>query len=152
MINKYIEHLWKKALENEFQQDGRWNVPNPTCKSIYIRRSTVREVEVLALSLLYDNNLLQDFLHKINSDKFNSPMCPCGDEEQTAHHILFRCQLVNAELRAEAYFELEQAVGSDIAVEDSVTLLSASRHQPFMDKIVDIVTVLQNTLKTSIEL
>ena len=152
MITKYTEDVWKKSLENEFQQDGLWHTPNPSCKGIPIN-SDIREVEVLVLSLLYKNNLLNEFLHGMNSNKFCSPLCTCGREEQNAHHVLFRCPLVKAELRAEAYHELEQAVGRETAsIEDTITLLNASRYQPFMEKVMEIVTELRGVLRTSIEL
>ena len=153
MINRYIEHLWKKSIDNEFLQNGHSTLPHPTIKPLPLNRSITREVEVLSLSLLYEQNLLHSFLHRINENKFVSPLCPCGSEDQTAFHVLFRCSLVPSGLKEEAMVHLKQAVGEDHAdTDNSVTLINASRHAPFMDSVVSIVTVLKDTLVSHIEL
>ena len=57
-MKEYIEMLWKKSLENELYQDGQNEIPTPTCKPLILNSSVNRQVEVLTLSLLYNNNLL----------------------------------------------------------------------------------------------
>ena len=140
-------------MHNEFLLEGHSILPNPTMKPLPISRETSREVEVLAMSVLYGNNLLNNFLHRFNSEQFPSPLCECGTEEQTAHHILFRCPFVNSDLRVQAFSTLKEAVGRDLAELDSpITLLNASRHQNFIQQVVEIVQSIQDKLHTQIEL
>ena len=153
MMTRYTEHLWKISLQNEFLLEGHSILPDPTMTPLPISRGTPRDVEVLAMSVLYENNLLNNFLHRFNSEQYPSPLCDCGVEEQTAHHILFRCPLVNSELRVRAFNSLKQAVGSELAELDTpTTLLNASRHKNFMQQVVQIVNSIKDSLRTQIEL
>ena len=153
MMGKYIEHLWRASLQNEFLLEGHSILPEPTSLPLPIDRATTREVEVLTMSLFHDNNLLNHFLHRFNSTLYTSPLCDCGNEEQTAHHVLFRCNLVDSDLRDQAFSAFQQAVGMELAVIDSnITLINASRHSSFMQSAVEIVNSIKNRLRSHIEL
>ena len=93
MMNRYTEtRLWKSSLKNQFQLEGYPIAPNPSCDTLPIPPGTSRKSEILLMSMLYKNNLLQDSLYKLG--KVPSPMCSlCGLEEETAPHILFSCIL-----------------------------------------------------------
>ena len=63
------------------------------------------------MSLFYKNNLMESFLYSIKRSE--SPLCPCGDEAQTAVHAILYCKLVPEELRGGSkanFFE-----GSDLS-------------------------------------
>ena len=153
IITKYVEHLWRKSVQNEFLLEGHAVLPTPTTQPLPIDREINREVEVLMLSLFYDNNLLHKFLHRFNSTLYTSPLCDCGVEDQTAHHVLFRCSLVPHELRDSAYTEFQHIVGSELATVDTyITLLNASRKSAFMEKVHEVVRCRKEQLTTTIEL
>ena len=153
MINKYVEHMWKAALQNEYQMEGHYIIPNPTTCPLPIEQGTSREEEVLALSFFYENNLLNSFIFRHDKRLSNSPLCDCGNEEQTAHHLLFRCNLVDSHLREQAYSEYELAVGSDLAATDStIALVNASRHSAFMRSTLLIIKSVKDKLRSNIEL
>ena len=153
MMDKYVEHMWKSSVQNEYLLEGHSVIPNPSARPLSIDRGTNREEEVLTLSFLYDNNLMNQFLYRHNRTLVTSPLCDCGNEEQTAHHLLFRCDLVDIHLRDQAFSAFQQAVGSDLATTDStIALVNASRHPPFMNSIVEIVKSAKHRLRTHIEL
>ena len=145
--------MWKASVQNEYLLDGHNILPNPTTRPINVGRGTTREIEVLTLSLLYDNNLLNHFLYRYNRSVFTSPLCDCGMEEQTSHHLLFRCELVDSHLRAQAYSEFILVVGNELAATDStIVIANASRNEAFMRCVVEIVQSIQNRLRSHIEL
>ena len=49
--------------------------------------------------MFYNNNLLNYFLYKTQRNQCSSPMCHCGDGEQTAFHILTDCKMVPSSTR-----------------------------------------------------
>ena len=152
-MNKYVEYLWKESVHNEYLLGGHNILPYPTTQPITMDAGTSRELEVLTLSLLYDNNLLNSFLYRYNRTVFTSPLCDCGSEEQTATHLLFRCELVNSQLRSHAYIEFRLAVGNELADADSnIALLNASRSTAFICSVVTIVNSLKDRLRSHIEL
>ena len=85
-MNKYIEYLWQSSVRNEYQLEGNYILPQPKVQPLPIRRGLARKTEVLLLSLFYENNLLNSFLHRYKSDIYISPLCDCGMEIQTPHH------------------------------------------------------------------
>ena len=52
---------------------------------------TDRGMEVLVVSLFYKNNLLNSFLIRFDRTILESLLCLCGEEEQTALHLLTSC-------------------------------------------------------------
>ena len=152
-INKFIELQWQKSILNEFQLEGYTNIPRPKCIPLPISTTVSREVEVLTMSFMYPNNLLNSFLYRFNKQKFPSPLCSCGEEIQTTKHVLFQCPAVEDTLKDEAYNLMVQILGeTEAAIDSSVTLLNASRNKQFMDKIHNIIICQIDNLHTSIEL
>ena len=153
MVNKFIEYKWQRSIQNEFQLEGFANVPRPKCSPLPISPRATREVEVLTMSIMYPNNLLNNFLHRVNSEKFPSPLCSCGEDIQTAQHVMFRCNLVEDTLKAEAHNLLVQAVGEHEAeIDCSIPLLNASRNKRFMEITNQIINSQVNNLNIKIEL
>ena len=151
MMNKYIEHLWHNSIRNEYQLEGHSILPKPIIQPLPIRRGIARKTEVLLLSLFYENNLLNSFLHRYNSVVYTSPLCDCGGEVQTPHHVLFRCSFVDVQLKLQAFENFKLAVGEEMATVDStIILLNGSRHTAFMEKAVDIILSIQNSLRSDV--
>ena len=104
------------------------------------------------MSLLYENNLLNDFLHRINPVDFASPMCRCETDRETAHHILFHCPLVDADIRKDALNKFKEICGDSAYCNSYISLLNASRNREFMAKIAQILGhQIRNNLRTSRE-
>ena len=153
MMNKYTEYLWKSSIQNQYQLDGHSILPTPIAQPLPIAVGTPRDIEVLTFSLFYENNLLNNFLYRYNPDVFTSPLCDCKQEEQTANHLLFRCPLINQQLRLQAYNNFQTAVGDEVAeIESTIILVNASRNPAFMKSVIDIVKSAQNRLRADIVL
>ena len=153
IIDKYTENQWQKSLINEFQLEGYTNIPRPKCSPLPIDSTVSREVEVLTMSLMYPNNLLNSSLHHINSDKFPSSLCSCGEDVQTAKHLLLQCKLVEDALKAEAHDLLVKSLGEEEASMDcSITILNASRNKKFLEVVHQIINSQIDTLHVNVEI
>ena len=99
MMKKYTEDvLWFSTLKIQFQLDGYPSSPMPSCDIIPFSFNTPREKEVQYMSLIYKNNLLNQFLY--NLGRVPSPLCSyCFMEEETAEHLLFKCSYIKDELK-----------------------------------------------------
>ena len=151
MINKFMENeLWKPSLRSQFQIDGYANYPNPLCDPLPMPPNISRETEVMTMSLLYKNNLLNDSLYKLG--KVASPLCSlCHREEETATHIIFNCQEIDQALHEEALATFKTANkinDSQILDIDHIGLLNASRYEPFIKSCVKVISSVE--LRTSI--
>ena len=84
------------------------------------------------MSMFYENNLLNSFLYRRNLPEVPSPICVCGKEEQTAYHIVTRCEMVKQELRQKVLdvIQSKESVG-----ESTVVLLNLSRENNFINII-----------------
>ena len=153
MMNRYLEYLWKISLQNEYMSEGHSIMPIPSTRNLQIDKNTSRDEEILAMSMFYENNLLNKFLYRYDSAMFNTPLCECGQDEETPHHILFNCSLTESHLRSQAYHHLQQAVGNELApIDSAMILLNASRHPGFMRCVVNIVKSIKHRLRTDIVL
>ena len=125
----------------------------PKTQPLPIAIGTPRDIEVLTFSLFYENNLLNNFLYRYNPEVFTSPLCDCRQEEQTANHVLFRCPVINQQLRLQACNNFQTAVGDEVAeIESTTILVNASRNPAFMKSVVDIVKSAHNRLRAYIVL
>ena len=152
-IVKYTEYMWKRSVQNELQQEGYSGIPEPKCSSMPTSIGLKRQEEVMVMSMFYPNNTLNSFLHTINSEKFPTPICHCGESSQTAHHVLFNCSTVDEALRLEAYSLLQQVVGDQEAeIENHLVLMKARNSKTLMNVISEIVIQQMNHLNVNIDL
>ena len=98
MTDRYIEKvLWKNVLRTQFQMEGYSAVPEPSVKILPIPKNTSRNEEIILMSFMYKNNLLNNFLWQ--QDKVESPLChKCKAAEVTPEHALFECMAIEQEL------------------------------------------------------
>ena len=109
-----------------------------------------REEEVMMVSMMYPNNLLNSSLHAINSEKFPSPMCK---SHQTAYHILFQCQNTNISSRQEAFNFLRTIVGdAEATIENSLVLLKACKNPKFIQITSKIIKQQMENLNCEVQL
>ena len=92
----------------------------------------------MLMSMFYENNLMNSFLYRRNIQEVSSPLCYCGTEEQTVHHIVLRCERVDPDLRARAMNCLQTVNGVD---ESTIVMLNFSRDKEFMNILVEIIRV-----------
>ena len=133
LMKNYTEILWNKVLKNQFQLEGYQEAPVAKCTNIPIPAGTPRSDEVHLFSLMYKNNVMQNFMYSIG--KAESPMCPkCLMEEHTPSHILLRCASITQELRQHisVHFNNQQVI-------DEVDILNASRSEAFIRCCLRIV-------------
>ena len=149
LITQYTELLWQESIRSESQLEGRNIIPQPSCKPLTISSKLNRTNEVKLLSLFYENNLLNSFLYERDLPDIKSPICVCGKEEQTAFHIVTRCEMVNAELRSTALncIRSKQASG-----ESTTVLLNLSREELFIKTLSDIILNHSHILRTEVML
>ena len=153
IMNKYQEFIWHKIIQNELQLN-EYETPVPKCHPLTIKQEFTREQEVLAMSMLYPNNLLNSFLYRFDRDKFPTPLCSCEEEEQTAHHVLFKCNHSDPHLREELFNMLKQTVGEEVAsIESSAVLLKASiTNLHFFRKVCEATRHQFHHIRTNVQL
>ena len=139
MMTAYTEYLWKKVVDNVYLGNGYSVIPSPSCKPLAVPSDTTRKTEVLMMSCLYDNNLMNNFLYQ--RDLNNTPMCPhCDVEVQTPYHAVVECEGIDQQYRDCVKQALASALGEESAsIETTVTLLNASRCHEFMEACKDIL-------------
>ena len=137
IINKYIEMLWYNKLKNEFLIDGNQYVPKLSCNKFSIPENTSRKEEVLLMSLMYPNNLFNDFLYR-HTYQVPSPLCQiCSQQEETPYHIIFEC----SNRANDARLILSETLNvKEIIQGDCVTILNGSRNQRFLKLCLEILS------------
>ena len=136
IMMQYTELIWEESLRNEFHLEGRNIIPKPSCKALLLSSSMDRTNEVKLMSLFYENNLLNSFLYQRDLPEVSSPNCHCGKEEQTAFHIVTRCELVKSELRSKV---VECIQTHKLNGETSTVLLNLSRDEQFLKVLSEII-------------
>ena len=150
VMTHYTEYLWNSKVKNELQQEGHNIIPPAKCTTIPIPRETKREEEVLDISLFYPNNLLNSFTHRYNDQKFPSPICSCGEEPQTSHHLLFRCNKTDETLRAETFELFKRIIGEEAEIDNHLNLLKVCKNEKFLQNITHIVKQQKQYLRKEI--
>ena len=149
IMKKYTEILWAASIGNEFLNDGQGVIPKPSATQLQLNPRVDRKTEVLVMSMFYEQNLLNSFLYRHGIRDISSPLCHCGSEEQTAAHILLRCEKVDDELRSRARDCLQSTGDSE---EGPTTLLNLARDKDFINILCDIIYDQRDLLRSSIEL
>ena len=140
LMNKYVESiLWNSSLKTQFQLEGYHKYPKASCIPLPIPKYTDRNKEVILMSFMYKNNLLNSFLYTI--DRVPSPMCSlCNSEEETPDHILFRCNKVQDDLKQSVIHHYRLATNKEEnTCTDVIDLLNVSRDQNFISSCVNLL-------------
>ena len=149
LMKAFTEHLWHETLKLKFQLEGYPTPPYPKCVPPPIPLGISREKEVLLFSLFYKNNLLNNFLWQLS--KVPSPIClSCNAEEETADHILFRCNAVEENLQNQVISSYDRANTSDPHVDTYIGLLNACKNPDFVKSALNVLGTMN--LRTSIQL
>ena len=151
MMTKYTEQLWTQKLVFEAQAEGYAFHPKPSCAPLQINNTLGRSGEVQLMSLFYENNLLNGFLHKYDNQKYPNPYCYCGEDIQTNFHILMTCPLVRENYRLELTNELYSVVGvEEVSPHNPFLFLNVCKHPKAMKIILKILKTHENRLRDEI--
>ena len=151
-MKDFTEVVWQTQVTIRYQLDGYSCPPQVSCKKLSIPRSTTREVETLVMSIFFQNNLFNSFLHKYNSKLFTSASCICNtNSDQTAMHLLTSCSNVNS-AKHQQMIELLDTLNVAPGTEDHVLLLNSSRNPEFIKLATNIMSECQHFLRTEIKL
>ena len=107
------------------------------------------------MSLFYKNNLFNYFLYFTEKKMCPSPLCSCGDEEQTAFHILCNCSLVDIELRAQLVHHLMLGNNNKSVEEldgDHISILNCSKDIKFIELCREVIDTKDLNLRKKIKL
>ena len=155
-MQRFTELLWQDSLKNRLMTEGWSKIPTVSCNPLPIPLGTSREAEVLVMSLMYKNNLLNSFLFGVNRDLWQSPLCPCGLEEQTSVHLLTNCSMVDATLNAEAkrIMCLCNNIGTlvDPVFDLNCAIINCSRDSNFIKICIKVVETEDLNLRQKINL
>ena len=89
------------------------------------------------MSMMYPNNLLNDFLWR-HTYQVQSPLChKCNLHEETPYHVILQCSQRAHEAR-QMLCELYNA--DEVAQEDYIIILNGSRHEKFIQLCLDILS------------
>ena len=141
MADQYVEKiLWKNSLKTQFQIEGYSAIPEPSMKILPIPNNTKRNEEILLMSFMYKNNLLNHFLWL--QDKVESPLChKCKISEETPEHILFECLAIEPELqqRIKKNYILENHIQAPHEIDAYIGIINASRNDCFIADCLELV-------------
>ena len=141
MMNQYLEKvLWKTVLSNQFQMEGYNAAPNPSVKVLPIPDQVPRNMEILLMSLMYKNNLMNNFLWSIG--RAESPLChKCKEGIETPEHLILKCRNVNQELQATICRFYQKANESEghIFIDPYIGIINASREEGFIKACVELI-------------
>ena len=135
LIDGFTEFIWQENLQHQLQLEGWPHIPKVSLAPLPLPHGTNREMEVLVMSLFYKNNLLNSFLFRFDRTRWESPLCLCGEEEQTALHLLTSCAFTEDDTRNEANHLLSLGNGVQIDELDCfglVSVLNCSRDPSFI--------------------
>ena len=149
-ITSYTEQVWQMSLVTQSQMNGDQFPPVVSCSKLQIPNGTERGVEVLFMSLLYPNNLMNHFTHKHFPTIQVSPWCACGEARETPYHIIMECRLVPSETQALWSNHIDKDHIVNKSDSGSELLLGLSREVGFVRDCIDIITSEVHNLRTEI--
>ena len=155
MIDSFTEELWQETLRNQLAMEGWHTAPNVSCNPIPIPFGVKRDSEVILMSFLYKQNLLNSFLFHFDRQEWTSPLCICGLEEQDALHLLTSCVFIDSRIRQRAQELLELCNNTHDDREltaNPFALLNCSRDPQFIDLCLEIVETENLQLRKKINL
>jgi hypothetical protein len=149
----FTELIWQECINNQLMMEGWTQIPKVSTTPLQFPSLTNRDVEVLVMSMFYKNNLLNGFLFSMDRLRWNSPLCSCGYEEQTAIHVLTNWILTEENLRDQAAYYMNLANdASNLDELGTVTILNCSRDLGFIRICCEIVENSQLQLRRKISL
>ena len=92
MINRYVESKWQSSVDNQWLLTGYSTAPIASCEILSFDSFVNRKTETLCLSFFYINDMLNSFLLNKFPDVYCTPLCGCGESDQTMCHISFECK------------------------------------------------------------
>ena len=140
IMKDYTELLWQASIENKLQFIGDTRFPFVSLAQIPIPMGIPRKIEVIILSFFYKQNLLNAFLYLAQRVKCPDPICLCGEEEQTAYHIITECRLVDCNLRRDSLQAIWRCNMTNNPPADNISLLNCSRDNRFMNCLTEVVS------------
>jgi len=148
-ITEYTEHVWQSSTVTPSQINCEIP-PVVSCKKLPIPSDTERCDEVMFMSLLYPNNLLNHFVNKHFPRIALSPMCTCNEAIETAYHIILECSLVPEDIKSFWVNKLDTDQIDNMSEEGSELLLSLSRQPGFVKDCLEILKSDVHHLRTKI--
>ena len=108
-----------------------------------------RNEEILLMSLMYKNNLMNNFLW--NQGKVESPLCHmCNQLEETPEHILLECSAIDPELQTRIIqnYCKENQLEDIYEIDPYIGILNSSRNEGFMKDCLEVIktTKLRETI------
>ena len=140
--NTFNQDLWKSKVLNKALLEGKTRTPCVRALPLPIPMGISRDYEVKLMSMFYNNNLLNYFLYDTQRNQCSSPMCPFGDGEQIAFHILTDCKMVPSSTRnviIECMMLHNMIEDEDKLVADEVSILNCSRDPIFIKLCLSII-------------
>ena len=146
-INKYTERIWYNKIRNQFLMEGESHIPRPSCTRLPIPINTLRKEEVLLMSTMYPQNLMNSFVYR-HTYSAESPLCPrCLIKEQTPYHVICECN----NHREEIQLLISEILGEEEGQhQDSTTLLNCSRSKEFI--LTSLKVLSEGEFRQNIEL
>ena len=134
-IRKYTELIWQDKIRNQCLVEGEGHIPRPSCSRLPVPLNTTREEEVLLMSLMYPQNLMNSFIYR-HTYSVESPLCQrCGREEQTPYHIIWECN----DYRDEMQQLMTGIIEEEVLQADCTTLLNCSRNKEFIQLCLQVL-------------
>ena len=152
IMRHYTEHIWSESMRNQLQTEGYTYLIKPSCSALPISKQVTRRQEVQVMSLFYENNLFNSFLHRYDRQRFPSPLCHCDTEVQTSYHVAVTCSNLSDIHKGELQEQLKTTLGDDDAPENTFSLLNASRSPAVINLLVKSIDAQQDYLRSEIEL
>ena len=134
-ITDYTESIWHTKLRNQFLMEGEFHIPKPSCSRLPVPLGTPRTDEVIVMSLMYPQNLMNSFVYR-HTYIVESPLCPrCGREEQTPYHVIWECNDHHDALQG----IMRDIIGDEVLQADTTTLLNCSRQRRFIEMCLEVI-------------
>ena len=149
-ITSYTEHIWQSSLMTQSQMNGVQFSPVVSCSKLPIPNGTDRGVEVLFMSLLYPNNLMNSFVNKHFPKIQATPWCVCGEARETPFHIIMECRLVPEDIQLLWSNHIDTGQIANKSDDGSELLLGLSREVAFVRDSIDIIKSEVHQLRTEI--
>ena len=140
MMHSYTEELWKNLARSRLQLEGVITYPVVSVSGLPMPYNAKREEEVLIMSFMYNNNILNKSLFRLGHVK--TPLCACKMEEQTAIHLLTRCSLIPMDLReglSSIIIKNNNLQGMDSIYDDAMLVLNCRSETAFLDMCHKVV-------------